>query len=578
MASALPVDRSEEVPRLAERWWRGLVELAREKKLVLPQLDDNSLDGQSVTAFADHLSVPVELQCRATAELLGVDFIENVAQRHVLPRFVQQFPIAFARRHEAVVVHAGAGNLQLVMASLKSWHLLDVTRRLLDADVQPAFAKAEDIQKAINTAYQQQSGQVQNLIESLDTETLEAAGRLTSAEDLLDVANRPPVIKLVNLVLFEAVQAGASDIHVQPFETRVAVRLRIDGVLFEAFDVPKDMQEEVISRIKILGKMNIAEKRLPQDGRATVQVADRLIDLRIASLPSSHGERIVIRLLDKSARLYTLTELGMDGATLAQFREIIHLEHGLVLVTGPTGSGKSTTLYAALQEINTKDFNVVTLEDPIEYQLDGISQTQINTKKGLTFATGLRNVLRQDPDIIMLGEIRDQETAVMAIQSALTGHLVFSTLHTNDAASAVTRMLDLGIEPYLLSSSLLSVMAQRLVRKVCKECRVERPLTDDERKLLAELPATARLASIKTGDGCDCCRQSGYRGRVGVFELLTVNDAVRDHIQSRANATDVRQQAVNAGMRLLREDGLEKIAAGLTTPAEVQRVTVRATM
>jgi general secretion pathway protein E len=578
MASALPIDVPVTRPKLAAQWWGVLVELAKSRSLALPPWDESAADGQGVTSYADHLSVPVELQCRVTAALLKVEFIDNLAQRHVLPRFVQQFPIAFARRHEAVVVHAGAGSLQLVMASLKSWHLLDVVRRMLDANIQPAFAAADDVQRSINTAYQQQSGQVQNLIESLDTETLEAAGRLTSAEDLLDVANRPPVIKLVNLVLFEAVQAGASDIHVQPFETRVAVRLRIDGVLFEAFDVPKDMQEEVISRIKILGKMNIAEKRLPQDGRATVQVADRLIDLRIASLPSSHGERIVIRLLDKSARLYTLTELGMDGHTLAQFREIIHLEHGLVLVTGPTGSGKSTTLYAALQEINTKDFNVVTLEDPIEYQLDGISQTQINVKKGLTFATGLRNVLRQDPDIIMLGEIRDQETAVMAIQSALTGHLVFSTLHTNDAASAVTRMLDLGIEPYLLSSSLLSVMAQRLVRKVCSKCGVERSVTDDERKLLAEIPATASISSIKTGDGCESCRQSGYRGRVGIFELLTVNDAVREHIQSRANATDVRQQAVNAGMRLLREDGLLKIAVGATTPAEVQRVTVRASM
>jgi general secretion pathway protein E len=378
--------------------------------------------------------------------------------------------------------------------------------------------------------------------------------------------------------LFEAVQAGASDIHIQPFETRVAVRLRIDGVLFEAFDIPKDMQEEVISRVKILGKMNIAEKRLPQDGRASVQVADRLIDLRIASLPSSHGERVVVRLLDKSARLYTLTDLGMDAATLAKFQEIIHLEHGLVLVTGPTGSGKSTTLYAALQEINTKDFNVVTLEDPIEYQLDGISQTQINVKKGMTFATGLRNVLRQDPDIIMLGEIRDQETAIMAIQSALTGHLVFSTLHTNDAASAVTRMLDLGIEPYLLSSSLLSVMAQRLVRKVCQHCLQERDVTAEERKLLAESAATSTIKTIRTGDGCEHCRQSGYRGRVGIFELLNVDDAVRDGIQTRTNATDIRDRAVRAGMRSLRDDGLLKIASGMTTPGEVQRVTVRATM
>jgi general secretion pathway protein E len=577
MASALPIAPADVSGiGFSARWWQAVVELAKARSFALPDLEAGS-EG-SVLARADQFSVPAELRCRALAQVLDVEFIDNLAQRHVLPRFVQQFPIAFARRHEAVVVNAGAGQLQLVMSTLKSWHLLDTVRRILDPAIQPAFAAADDVQRTINTAYQQQSGQVQNLIESLDADTMEAASRLSSAEDLLDVANRPPVIKLVNLMLFEAVQAGASDIHVQPFETRVAVRLRIDGVLFDAFDIPKDMQEEVISRIKILGKMNIAEKRLPQDGRATVQVADRLIDLRVASLPSSHGERVVIRLLDKSARLYTLTELGMDAATLVKFQEMIHLEHGLVLVTGPTGSGKSTTLYAALQEINTKDFNVVTLEDPIEYQLDGISQTQINVKKGMTFATGLRNVLRQDPDIIMLGEIRDQETAVMAIQSALTGHLVFSTLHTNDAASAVTRMLDLGIEPYLLSSSLLSVMAQRLVRKVCQRCLQERDVTDDERKLLAESDATAAIRAIKTGDGCEHCRQSGYRGRVGIFELLNVDDAVRDGIQSRANATEIRDRAVRAGMRLLREDGLLKIASGMTTPGEVQRVTVRATM
>jgi general secretion pathway protein E len=575
VASVLKEATLEPSVGVPQRWWAALMAHRRQRSIAIPAFDPTA---GSAVSYADQLQIAPELQCRAAAEVLGVEFLESLAQRHVLPRFVQLYPIAFARRHEIVVVQRAGGELQLVMASLRTWQQLDVARRLLDSSIEPAFAPAGEIQRAINLAYQQQSGQVQNLIESLDAETVDAAARLSSAEDLLDVANRPPVIKLVNLMLFEAVQAGASDIHVQPFETRVAVRLRIDGVLFDSFDIPKDMQEEVISRIKILGKMNIAEKRLPQDGRATVQVADRLIDLRVASLPSSHGERIVIRLLDKSARLYTLTELGMDAATLALFRDVIHLEHGLVLVTGPTGSGKSTTLYAALQEINTKDFNVVTLEDPIEYQLDGISQTQINVKKGMTFATGLRNVLRQDPDIIMVGEIRDQETAVMAIQSALTGHLVFSTLHTNDAASAVTRMLDLGIEPYLLSSSLLSVMAQRLVRRICSACAVERPVSPDDRKLLAESEATRALAALRGGDGCESCRQSGYRGRVGIFELLIVNDAIRQQIQSRSNATAIRDQAVASGMRILRDDGLAKIASGATTPEEVQRVTVRATM
>lgn len=507
----------------------------------------------------------------------GVQRFEDLTALRVDPRFIKEFPIAFARRHEILLVREGV-KAYFLMVSFKSWYLLDVVGRLLNEVIEPALATATNITAKINDAYQQQSGQVQDLIESLDPETIEQASRLSSAEDLLDLSNRPPVIKLVNLILFEAVQARASDIHVQPDENRVVVRLRIDGVLFDAFDVPKDMQEEVISRIKILGKMNIAEKRLPQDGRATVQVADRLIDLRIASLPASHGERVVIRLLDKSARLYTLTELGMDAQTLTRFRESIHVEHGLVLVTGPTGSGKSTTLYAALQEINAKERNVVTLEDPIEYQLDGISQTQINTKKGLTFACGLRNVLRQDPDIIMVGEIRDEETAEMAIQSALTGHLVFSTLHTNDAASAVTRMLDLGIEPYLLSSSLLAVMAQRLVRRVCDDCGRLRVPTDVEIELLDEAKQNGIISLVRFGDGCESCRNSGYRGRLGIFEFLNVNDAIRGKIQDRANATDIRVEATKAGMRLLREDGLGKIASGTTTPAEVQRVTMRTAM
>lgn len=557
-------------------WWTRLRESATAQGLTIPEINGDPVE--TIWTLAARHSVPVELQLRTTAELLGVEYLGELTDESVLPQFVDEFPIGFARKHEIVALRQSSGRRVLAMSGLGSWHLLDVVRRLLGDPIEPVFVPSAEIIRAINSAYQQQSGQVQNLIESLDMDTLESVGRLTSAEDLLDVADRPPVIKLVNLILFEAVQARASDIHIQPSEGHLTVRLRIDGVLFDTVRVPKDMQEEVISRIKILGKMNIAEKRLPQDGRATAQVADRLIDLRIASLPASHGERVVVRLLDKSARLYTLPELGMDPITLKRFREVIHLEHGLVLVTGPTGSGKSTTLYAALQEINTKDRNVVTLEDPIEYQLDGISQTQVNSKKGLTFASGLRNVLRQDPDIIMVGEIRDQETAVMAIQSALTGHLVFSTLHTNDAASAVTRLLDLGIEPYLLSSSLLAVMAQRLVRQVCKACSSMRPATDDELALLTEGEFNTAALELAVGTGCEECRHSGFRGRLGIFEFLSVNDAIRECIQSHANATTIRDQAIRDGMRLLRADGLEKVALGITTAAEVQRVTVRATM
>ena len=463
--------------------------------------------------------------------------------------------------------------LPVLLGAPDSWRLLDVVSRFLRRPVKPILARPAHVHAAINAAYQERQGQTQRLLDTLDRESvLSALEQLSSHEDLLDTENRAPVVQLVNLILFDAIKARASDVHVQPREDEVVVRFRIDGVLFDTFHLPKILQEEILSRIKIIGRMNIAEKRLPQDGRATVEMGDRLIDLRIASLPSSHGERIVLRLLDKSARLYTLDELGMDSARLDVFRRLICLEHGMILVTGPTGSGKSTTLYAALQAINTIDRNVLTLEDPIEYQLEGVSQTQVNEKKGLTFAKGLRNVLRQDPDIIMVGEIRDQETAVMAIQSALTGHLVFSTLHTNDAASAVTRLLDLGIEPYLLASSLSAVLAQRLVRRICPEC-VEPYVPDQsEVRSLGLADGGEPVPTLWRGRGCDSCRRSGYRERLGVFELLLVNDAVRIQIQSRANATDIRNTAVANGTKLLHEDCREKLLAGKTTAEEVARI------
>jgi type II secretory ATPase GspE/PulE/Tfp pilus assembly ATPase PilB-like protein len=342
--------------------------------------------------------------------------------------------------------------------------------------------------------------------------------------------------------------------------------------LYDAFSIPKNTQEEVISRIKVMGRMNIAEKRLPQDGRATVQVGDRAIDLRIATLPTTFGERAVIRLLDKGTRLYSAAELGMSPATLARFRRLIAREHGIILATGPTGSGKTTTLYAALRDIDRKGQNILTLEDPIEYRLEGISQTQVSDKKGMTFASGLRSVLRQDPDIIMVGEIRDHETAVMAIQSALTGHLVLSTLHTNDAASAVTRLLDLGIEPYLLASSLIGVVAQRLVRRVCAACAGAGNPSAQE---LAQLGLQRSDAnSVRKGTGCAVCRRTGYRGRVGLFELLVVDDALRRQIELRAASADIKAAAISGGMSTLRHDGVAKILAGSTTIEEVIRVTM----
>jgi general secretion pathway protein E len=550
--------------------------------------------GESPWQWAERAGIAETVQLEAFAEVLGVEFLTDLSSLPPASSFLAEFPIAYARRHVMIGLGECENSVKLALGRRDSWPQVDVLRRLLRRDVEPLFAPPEEVQRMVNIAYQQRTGEAQTLLESMDrSEVLSQLESLAGREDLLDVAGRAPVIRLVNLILFEAVKGGASDVHIQPYESRLVVRFRIDGILFDAFDVPKPLQEEVVSRIKVIGKMNIAEKRLPQDGRATVQVGDRRVDLRIASLPGSHGERIVLRLLDKSARLYTLPEIGMDREVLVRFREAIRLEHGLILVTGPTGSGKSTTLYGALQEINSRESNIVTLEDPIEYQIDGISQTQINVKKGLTFAAGLRSVLRQDPDVIMVGEIRDHETAVMAIQSALTGHLVFSTLHTNDAASAVTRLLDLGIEPYLVSSSLLAVMAQRLVRRVCPDCTEQQPPSREELEFLKNPPlppGEAELDSLSRrerpgegnllthGRGCSNCRETGYRGRVGIFELLMVDDPVRSKIQDRSNASEIRDAALARGMQLLRDDGVRKILQGNTTVEEVSRVTVRAAM
>jgi general secretion pathway protein E len=540
-------------------------------------------DPAALAQTARDVGLPEIAGLRAVAAVLNLPVAESLSAYPTSADYVAAIPIAFARKHKLMGLApptVDGDRLWIAIGDLASWDQLQVVARFLNRPVTPLLAPVSAVTAAINEAYQQRTGQAQDFIDTLhddrnavldELQRLAAGGR----EDLLDNATRAPVIKLVNLVLFEAVKANASDVHVQPYEDRLMVRMRIDGVLYDSYTLPKPVQDEVISRVKVMGKMNIAEKRLSQDGRSTVQIGDRMIDLRIASLPTSYGERIVIRLLDKSARLYDLAELGMDPRTLRRFEQLITVEHGLVLVTGPTGSGKSTTLYSALQRINNKELNILTLEDPIEYQLDGISQTQVSEKKGMTFAKGLRSVLRQDPDVIMVGEIRDLETATMAIQSSLTGHLVFSTLHTNDAASAVTRLLDLGIEPYLVASSLVGVLAQRLVRRVCPSCaQPYRPHPSEVEWLGIERAATANM---RVGAGCVACRNTGYRGRLGTFELLMLNDDIRRLVQARATASEIKDAGISAGTRTLRDDGIEKILAGITTISEVERVTLRTT-
>ncbi len=510
----------------------------------------------------------------AAAEAIGVEYAASLAGRRVAGEFLSAVSIGFARRWGLVGLAGGNGCVTLAAGDVRCLEQVESVARLLGKPVEWVLAPRGEILRAINLGYQAAGGRTQQIIEQLNGDDL--ARRLRSAggnEDLLDVASRAPVIKLVNLMLLEAVKHRASDLHVQPYEDRLVVRLRVDGVLHDIFHPPQALQDEIISRIKVMGGMNIAERRLAQDGRATVEVGDRVVDLRIATLPTSFGERAVVRLLDKSIRLYELGELGMPPAVLGSFRRLIRCDHGIVLVTGPTGSGKSTTLYAALGEIDSRRMNVLTLEDPIEYRLEGISQTQVSARRGMTFSSGLRHVLRQDPDIIMVGEIRDGETARMAIQSALTGHLVFSTLHTNDAAGAVARMLDLGVESYLLASSLLAVLAQRLVRRICPACKTAHaPSATELAALHSAGNGLERVSELHRGAGCDECMGTGYRERIGVFELLTVSESVRELILHSGRASAVKAAAISAGMKSLWADGVAKAAAGITTMDEVARV------
>ena len=426
---------------------------------------------------------------------------------------------------------------------------------------------------SINQIYERTSAGAEQAISDLSGESLSVlAEEMAEPEDLLDASDEAPMIRLVNSVLFQAVQQRASDIHFEPFEREVAIRYRIDGVLYNVLSPPKRLQSSLLSRIKIMAGMNIAEKRLPQDGRIGLKMGGREIDIRVSDVPTAHGERLVLRLLDKSSLLLNLDDIGLSAEGLATIGQLIQLAHGIVLVTGPTGSGKTTTLYSGLNRINSSDKNIITIEDPIEYQLKGIGQIQVNPKINLTFASGLRSILRQDPDIIMVGEIRDTETAEIAIHASLTGHLVLSTLHTNDSAGAITRLLDMGIEPFLVSSSVVAIIAQRLVRLICPECRISYRPTPEELQKLGMKKAAPDLLFYR-GKGCAHCMNTGYRGRSGIYEILMLDDELRNMILTKMDSGRIKAKAVSKGMITLREDGARRVAAGATTTEEVLRVT-----
>ncbi|MGZ6134723.1 MAG: type II secretion system ATPase GspE, partial [Myxococcaceae bacterium] len=430
---------------------------------------------------------------------------------------------------------------------------------------------------AINGVYDRAVNEAEQLVGEMEAQDLQSlAHELEEPQDLLDTDDEAPIIRLVNSLLFRAAKERASDIHIEPMERELLVRFRIDGVLEEIIKPPKRYQNSIVSRVKVMGQLNIAEKRLPQDGRIRIKLAGRDIDIRLSTIPCTFGERIVMRLLDKNTTLLDLTDIGMARETMLGMDAVIKRSHGIILVTGPTGSGKTTTLYAALSRINTPDLNILTVEDPVEYQLQGIGQMAINPKIGLTFAAGLRSFLRQDPDVIMVGEIRDRDTAEIAIQASLTGHLVFSTVHTNDAASAITRLVDMGVEPFLVASSLTAVMAQRLVRRVCRECREAYQPTAEELKevgLTPEAVARAGNPPIYRAKGCEVCGRNGYRGRTGIYELLLVDDDIRQLALKNTDSSTIKRAGVKKGMRTLLDDGARKVLAGETTLAEVLSVT-----
>lgn len=505
---------------------------------------------------------------------LGIPYLSTLHQFTVPKEFVQRVPAQFARFYNLIGVAKDDGTYRVATCSPLDVHPVDDLATLLEGEVEVALAPRSEITALINKAYQQSVDGVDEMLEGVEEEELsELPQDIEGSEDILDIANKAPIIKLVNTILFEALKLRASDIHFQPFEDRLVVRYRIDGILYDMKVIPKRVQDAIISRVKVMGKMDIAERRLPQDGRATVKVGDGEVDIRLSSVPTSYGERIVFRLLDKSAKVYGLSEIGLSPKNLDLIGQIIDYSHGIILVTGPTGSGKTTTLYAVLTRLNSAEKNVMTIEDPIEYHLEGVSQIQVSEKKGLTFASGLRSLLRQDPDVMMVGEVRDEETARIAIQAALTGHLVFSTMHTNDASGAVTRMVDLNVEPYLVASSLIAVIAQRLVRRICDECKGESQPSTDELASIGLRPEQVGDGSLWTGQGCETCLDTGFRERTAIYEILPITDLVRQQVMERKSAADIKQAAVERGLQTLRMDGAGKVVEGMTTIDEVLRVT-----
>ncbi|MCJ7594700.1 MAG: type II secretion system ATPase GspE [Desulfobacterales bacterium] len=552
----------KESPGLSEETLTGALEIQEEKGGRIGEV----LIRLKAISEADLLS--------ALALQFNLRFLPTLPLEGLKIDFTEQVPIQFLKKYKMVPVIRPEGAFLATNDPLLFQPVDDLRLVLGLNGTEVVLATHTAILSAINFAYDMRDTSAEQVIQGLHEEDTDLIiSEIQETDDLLDDTSDAPIIKLVNLMLSQAVKDRASDIHIEPTQSRLKIRYRVDGLLYDMLSPPKHIQSVLTSRIKIMAKMNIAEKRLPQDGRIEVKIGAKNIDIRVSTIPIAFGERVVMRLLDKTSILLKVFDLGMPRARLKDFDRLIRFPYGIMLVTGPTGSGKTTTLYAALTTINTTDINIITIEDPIEYQIEGIGQIQVNPKINLTFANGLRSIVRQDPDVILVGEIRDLETAEIAIQSALTGHLVFSTLHTNDSASAVTRLIDMGIEPFLITSSVVVILAQRLVRTVCKTCKTTYLPDEESLKNIGLTPEMVGEQGIYRGEGCGTCLKTGYKGRTGIFEMMILDDALKNLILKTSDANAIKRLAVEQGMITLRQDGARKVLEGITTIEEVVRVT-----
>jgi len=520
-------------------------------------------------AISDHDMVS------ALSRQWDIPSVQTISALEVDPSVLDKLPVSYLRKYAMVPVKMLQDTMIVAVHDpVEQEAFFDISRIMHLKDIKRVLAPKQEILSAINRLIEMKDDSAKDIMDDIEEEEDEILKDLESIQDITAMETEAPIIRLVNRLMVQAFRERASDIHVEPYPNDMKIRFRVDGILHDVLSLPKRLHPAVVSRIKVMATLNIAEKRLPQDGRIGIKLGDHSIDLRISTVPTVNGERVVMRILDKSSVLLGLEELGYYPDDLAIIAHLIKQEHGIILVTGPTGSGKTTSLYSMLNKINSPDKNILTIEDPIEYQLKGIGQIPVNVKVGLTFASGLRSIVRQDPDVILVGEIRDLETAEIAIQAALTGHLVFSTLHTNDSASAITRLIDMGIEPFLVTSSVNAIVAQRLARKICPVCKQQ---YFPESETLLEIGLSKEMLGkegfLWRGAGCKDCLGTGYKGRTGIYEILMISDSIKTTILKSSDSNIIKKQGVAEGLHTLREDGARKVEDGITTIEEVLRVT-----